>query len=88
MNIRQLVASGIAMLALACSLSAFAQDGGVPTQPYSYGLPLDVAQVISLQEQASGHCQPVQAKMIYLNSDGQLEAITYLKQADDCHSQG
>ena len=86
MKIRQLIASALAAFALAGASASFAEQP--ISQQYRYGQQLDVAEVISLQEATSANCSVVEAQMIYRDSTGELQSVTYLKQADNCHNQG
>jgi len=86
MNIRRILASTFAVLALAGASASFAEQPSA--QPYRYGQPLDVAEVISLQEADSQGCSVVEARMVYRDSTGVVQALIYLKQADNCHNQG
>lgn len=85
MNIRHLASTSLAVLALAASSLTFATE---PAPQYRYGQPLDVAEVISLQEADSQHCEVVEARMVYRDSSGAERSLNYLKQADNCHNQG
>lgn len=81
-----LLNSTLAALALIGTSASFAEQ---PTaQQYRYGQSLDVAEVVSLREAAGENCEVVEAQMVYRDSSGELQALTYLKQADICHSQG
>jgi hypothetical protein len=86
MQARHLIASALAALALAGAPASFADQP--VSQHYRYGQPLDVAEVISLREAASNSCEVVEAQMIYRDSTGEQQSLTYLKQADNCHNQG
>ena len=52
-------------------------------QHYHYGMPLDVAKVIS-QSLPQG-CAVGEARMVYLDSKGQQHTLIYLRQGDDCN---
>lgn len=86
MKTRQLIASALAAFALVGASASFAEQP--ISQQYRYGQQLDVAEVISLQEATSANCSVVEAQMIYRDSTGELQSVTYLKQADNCHNQG
>lgn len=85
MNIRHITSSSLAAFALVASSLTFAAE---PANQYHYGKTLDVAEVISLQEAAARYCEVVEARMVYRDSAGAVQAVTYLKQADNCHNQG
>ena len=52
--------------------------------PYQYGQELDIAKVVAMTEPLTAVCQVITAEMKFLNSAGQLEAISYLKLSDAC----
>lgn len=64
---------------LLLSFSAFADDAAV----YHYGMPLDVAKVLSIS-QPNERCEVSQATMVYLDSKGQQHSIKYLRQTPRC----
>ena len=45
---------------------------------------LDVAQVVSIDEPHPLTCELVEAKMTYVDSQGQTRAVSYIKQSDAC----
>lgn len=85
MNIRHIASGSLAALAIVASSLTFAAE---PATSYRYGQTLDVAEVISLQEADARYCEVVEARMVYRDSAGAVQAVTYLKQADNCHNQG
>lgn len=50
---------------------------------YHYGMQLDVAKVISI-EQANDRCEVAPAKMTYADSKGQVHVLEYLRQTEMC----
>lgn len=66
-------------------LSALAQVASAAPQEtsYSYGENLDIAKVVSM-EVPNGGCEVVDAKMTYLDSQGETHVMTYLRQGADC----
>ncbi|HBN8233006.1 DUF2790 domain-containing protein [Pseudomonas paraeruginosa] len=57
---------------------------GAATVDYVYGMPLDVARVLSVDEAPSDTCQVVRATLVYLDSHGERRVLHYLKQARAC----
>ncbi|ARC80129.1 DUF2790 domain-containing protein [Pseudomonas aeruginosa] len=57
---------------------------GAATDDYVYGMPLDVARVLSVDEAPSDTCQVVRATLVYLDSHGERQVLHYLKQARAC----
>ena len=51
---------------------------------YQYGDQPDIAKVVSLDVPAGG-CNMVEATMTYLDSNGETQAMRYLRQGADCH---
>lgn len=56
----------------------------VEAVPYSYGMKLDIARVISMDEPHPQRCEVVEATMVYEDSNGQRHALRYQKQAQAC----
>jgi hypothetical protein len=85
MNTRLLI--GAAMLAVAI-VPAVAYAQSQPTAvPYTYGMKLDVAKVISMTEPNPNRCKVITAQMTYQDSAGQLKAISYKKLDEICSTQ-
>ncbi len=70
---------GIVALALCAQWAHAANE---PTA-YRYGDRLDIAKVVSLEVPAGG-CDVVEAKMTYVDSNGETHETTYLRQGADC----
>lgn len=68
-----------AVPAVLLSLSAFADEAPV----YQYGMPLDVAKVLRI-EQPNQRCEVSLATMTYLDSQGQVHSVRYLRQTARC----
>lgn len=77
MNIRNVLLAGLLPAGL-----LLAQV--VEARPYTYGMQLDIAKVISLEEPEEHYCKVVTATMTYLNSQGEVETLSYLKLAEAC----
>lgn len=71
------------LLALLASGSVFAAKSA-DAVPYSYGMPLDIARVISIDEPHPLTCETIQAKMTYVDTTGEKKSVTYLKQSSAC----
>ncbi|WP_371226875.1 DUF2790 domain-containing protein [Pseudomonas sp. QE6] len=61
------------------SITAFADEAPV----YQYGMPLDVAKVLRI-EQPNERCEVSLATMTYLDSQGQVHTLRYLRQTARC----
>ncbi|WP_271410340.1 DUF2790 domain-containing protein [Pseudomonas sp. Q1-7] len=73
------------LLALLASGSVFAAKSA-DTVPYRYGMPLDIARVISIDEPNPLTCETIQAKMTYVDTSGEKKSVTYLKESSACAS--
>ncbi|AOE82994.1 DUF2790 domain-containing protein [Pseudomonas sp. TCU-HL1] len=73
------------LLAVLASGSVFAAKSA-DALSYSYGMPLDVARVISIDEPSPLTCETIQAKMTYVDSKGEEKSVTYLKASSACAS--
>ena len=51
----------------------------VQATPYTYGMNLDVAEVISIQEAPHRRCELVPTEMTYRDSQGQVKSVSYTK---------
>lgn len=76
----------VALLASAGVMAEQAASAEAAVQPvaYSYGMQLDVAQLISIQEAPHGRCEPVNTRMTYRDSQGELHVVDYVKQDVFC----
>lgn len=74
----------IASLFAALSLGAVAANASeVKAQNYMYGDHLDIAKVLSVDE-GSSTCGIVKARLTYLDSMGNKQAVDYKTIAQDC----
>ncbi|MDH4582737.1 DUF2790 domain-containing protein [Pseudomonas sp. BN415] len=80
---RAIATSTTLLLAFLASGSVFAAKSA-ESVPYRYGMPLDVARVISIDEPNSLICETIQAKMTYVDSNGEEKSVTYLKESSAC----
>ena len=81
--------SALLLASLLASAGAFAAqpasaESGVQPVAYSYGMKLDVAQLVSIQEAPHGRCEPVNTRMTYRDSQGELHVVDYVKQDPSC----
>ncbi|MBX9404903.1 DUF2790 domain-containing protein [Pseudomonas baetica] len=88
MNIRHLMLT----TSLACTAFAgLAQANDTSSMqnavPYEYGMPLHVAQVVSLTEPLTMDCKVITAHMKYIDNNGNAEQISYRKLSDACSYQ-
>ncbi|MCW1245016.1 DUF2790 domain-containing protein [Pseudomonas sp. SAICEU22] len=83
MNIQNLsVASLLAVITLSGSPLFAKEQTQVPA--YEYGMPLDIAQAVRIDEPKSTVCEVGQATMTYVDTHGQIRHVTFLQQTDAC----
>ena len=66
------------------STGVFAADAsvaadGVQATPYTYGMKLDVAEVLGVTEAPHARCELVPTEMTYRDSQGQVKSVSYTK---------
>jgi hypothetical protein len=83
MNIPNLSIAGLLAIIALSGSPLFAQEQADPPD-YEYGMPLDIAQVVRIDEPRSRVCEVVRAKMTYVNTQGETQHISYLKLAEAC----
>ncbi|TBW02168.1 DUF2790 domain-containing protein [Azotobacter chroococcum] len=67
-----------------CCAASLAQAAEPPVQ-YHYGLPLDIAKVISIDAPYDPYvCEIIDARMTYLDSAGETRVVTYRKLSAGC----
>lgn len=73
------------MLASTGAFAAEASAGNdAQATAYTYGMNLDVAEVIAINEAPHGRCELVPTEMTYRDSQGQVKTISYTKQDMYC----
>lgn len=82
--------SHLAMAVFALSLTPSASFGGapdkIPTSDYIYGMKLDIARIVSMEEPDTRTCKVIEAKMTYVDTQGIVKALIYRKHAEICSS--
>lgn len=87
MNMHNL--SIVSMMAVAVlGSSPLLAEESTETRPYVYGMRLDIAKVLRIDEPQPLKCELIRAKMTYVNTKGVTEAISFLKLAEVCLSNG
>lgn len=78
-----------AAVAVFASFGAQAADSQ-PAEQYHYGQKLDVKRVLAIHEESASpfDCGIVNARMDYLDSNGQPHSLAYRKFATDCNEGG
>ncbi|MFC0708426.1 DUF2790 domain-containing protein [Azorhizophilus paspali] len=68
-----------------CCVTSLTLAAEPPVQQYHYGLPLDIAKVISIDAPYDPYvCKVIDAKMTYLNSTGETKVVAYRKPSAGC----
>ncbi|NWA25076.1 DUF2790 domain-containing protein [Pseudomonas gingeri] len=83
MNLRTLLMTGTLALSAFAGMAQADTTAAKPV-PYQYGMHLDIAKVVSMNEQPSRQCKVVKADMKYIDSAGRPEDMTYSKMSDSC----
>lgn len=80
------------LLAAIVSLGSFAAQAAddVPVEQYRYGQTLDVKKVLAIHEDSATpfDCGIVNARLDYLDSNGQPHSLAYRKYATNCNDGG
>lgn len=80
---KALACGATALLFVTIASGAHATESA-QVEPFVYGMHLDVAKVVSIDEPHPLTCQIIEAKMTYIDSQGQARAVSYTKQSDAC----
>lgn len=88
MNIRPfLLTTALACTAFAGLAQANDTSSTSKAVPYQYGMPLNVAKVVSMTEPSTMQCKVITADMKYIDNAGKPEEISYRKLSDACNFQ-
>ncbi|MGY2291708.1 DUF2790 domain-containing protein [Pseudomonas sp. SDO528_S397] len=55
--------------------------------PYHYGLPLDIAKVLAMNETQTNECKVIKADIKFLDKAGNVQDVSYHKMSDACDFQ-
>lgn len=77
---------GAYLLAAVFSFGSLAVQAAesIPVERYRYGTQLDVQKLLATHEESSRWCQVVDARMDYLDSQGQKRSLGYRKLSSAC----
>ncbi|MCX5506920.1 DUF2790 domain-containing protein [Pseudomonas sp. BJa3] len=74
----------IALLALSATLASFGAFADNSPSTYEYGMPLDIAKVVSITPASNdADCQVGTAHMVYVDHQGQTREVDY-RQMGNC----
>jgi len=85
MKLRTLLVTGALALSAFAGLAQADNTGATQPVPYHYGMPRQVAKVISMTEPSSQECKVITANMKFIDTAGKPEEISYLKLSDACN---
>ncbi|MDR6957989.1 hypothetical protein J2W43_001970 [Pseudomonas brassicacearum] len=83
MNIQNVSITGLLAVITLSGSPLFAEEQSAPPE-YEYGMPLDIAQVVRIDEPRSQVCEVVRAKMTYVDTQGVTQRISFLKLTEAC----
>ncbi|MBF6029538.1 DUF2790 domain-containing protein [Pseudomonas sp. P115] len=88
MKLRTLMFGGALVLA---AVSGLAQaDDQVATGkpvPYQYGMPMNIAKVLAMNETPTDDCKVIKADIKFLDKAGKVEDVSYRKMSEACDFQ-
>lgn len=88
MNIRPfLLTTALACTVFAGLAQANDTSANAKAVPYEYGMPLNVAKVVSMTEPPTQQCKVITADMKFIDNAGKPEEISYRKLSDACNFQ-
>ena len=88
MKLRTLMLGGTLALAAVSGLAqADDQTNAVKTVPYQYGMPMDIAKVLAMNETPTNDCKVIKADIKFLDKAGKVEDVSYRKMSEACDFQ-
>ncbi|WNJ82472.1 DUF2790 domain-containing protein [Pseudomonas canadensis] len=88
MKLRTLMLGGALTLATVSGLAqADDQTNAVKTVRYHYGMPMDIAKVLAMNETPTNDCKVIKADIKFLDKAGKVEDVSYRKMSEACDFQ-
>ena len=88
MKLRTLMLGGALALAAVSGLAqADSQQTNIKPVPYQYGMPMNIAKVISMNEAQTNDCKVINADIKFLDKAGKVEDVSYRKMSEACEFQ-
>lgn len=88
MKLRTLMLGGALALAAVSGLAqADDQQAAAKPVPYHYGMPMDIAKVLSMNEAQTNDCKVIKADIKFLDKAGKVEDVSYRKMSEACDFQ-
>ncbi|MCF5054659.1 DUF2790 domain-containing protein [Pseudomonas syringae] len=88
MKLRTLLfASALTLAAVSGLAQADDQQTAVKPVPYQYGMPMNIAKVLAMNETPTDDCKVIKADIKFLDKAGKVEDVSYRKLSDACSFQ-
>ncbi|MGY2374934.1 DUF2790 domain-containing protein [Pseudomonas sp. SDO524_S393] len=88
MKLRTLILGGALALATVSGLAqADDQQPDAKPVPYQYGMPLNIAKVLAMNEAQTNDCKVIDADIKFVDTAGKVEDVGYRKLSDACSFQ-
>ncbi|MCS3513657.1 DUF2790 domain-containing protein [Pseudomonas grimontii] len=88
MKLRTLMLGGALALAAVSGLAqADDQTQAAKPVPYHYGMPMNIAKVLAMNEPPTDDCKVIKADIKFLDKAGKVEDVSYRKMSEACDFQ-
>ncbi|ASV38469.1 DUF2790 domain-containing protein [Pseudomonas reactans] len=87
MKLRTLMLGGALALAAVSGLAQADDSNAVKTVPYQYGMPMNIAKVLAMNETQTDECKVIKADIKFLDKAGKVEDVSYRKMSEACDFQ-
>ncbi|MBC2383249.1 DUF2790 domain-containing protein [Pseudomonas sp. WS 5106] len=88
MKLRTLMLGGaLALAAISGLAQADSQQTNIKPVPYQYGMPMNIAKVISMNEAQTNDCKVINADIKFVDKAGKVEDVSYRKMSEACDFQ-
>lgn len=88
MKLRTLMLGGaLALAAISGLAQADSQQTNIKPVPYQYGMPMNIAKVISMNEAQPNDCKVINADIKFVDKAGKVEDVSYRKMSEACDFQ-
>lgn len=88
MKLRTLMLGGaLALAAISGLAQADSQQTNIKPVPYQYGMPMNIAKVISMNEAQTNDCKVINADIEFVDKAGKVEDVSYRKMSEACDFQ-
>jgi hypothetical protein len=88
MKLHTLMLGGALALAAVSGLAqADDQTQATKPVPYHYGMPMNIAKVLAMNETPTNDCKVIKADIKFLDKAGKVEDVSYRKMSEACDFQ-